>query len=176
MLCATRLSKRDRPGYRQRQTAGNLGRVYDNEDLSRKAKQMEKQVQRLKEVQTEVTAGSQWTLTLRGDSLRADRLLEMTNLSVAPAPRRRYTVFHCRYPVKSGDRVAIVGRNGCGKSSLLRLIWQQFQSPLASTSLVLHPRVTLGYYDQTLHQLADNDSLFDALEAFARSQRFARWR
>lgn len=62
------------------------GRVYDNEDLSRKAKQMEKQVQRLKEVQTEVTSGSQWTLTLQGDALRADRLLEMTNLSVAPAP------------------------------------------------------------------------------------------
>lgn len=45
-----------------------------------------KQVQRLKEVQTEVTSGSQWTLTLQGDALRADRLLEMTNLSVAPAP------------------------------------------------------------------------------------------
>src|SRR5690606_20842272 len=45
--------------------------------------------------------------------------------------------------------------------------WQQFHSQLASPSLVLHPRVTLGYYDQTLHQLADNDSLFDALEPFA---------
>lgn len=35
------------------------GRVYDNEDLSRKAKQMEKQIQRLKEVQTEVTSENQ---------------------------------------------------------------------------------------------------------------------
>lgn len=38
---------------------------------------MEKQVERLKESQTELTAGSPWTLTLRGDALRADRLLEM---------------------------------------------------------------------------------------------------
>lgn len=128
---------------------------------------MEKHVQRLKEVQTEVTAGSQWTLTLQGDSLRADRLLEMTNLSVAPAPDADTLFSIAGIRLKSGDRVAIVGRNGCGKSSLLRLIWQQFQSQLASPSLVLHPRVTLGYYDQTLHQLADNDSLFDALEAFA---------
>ncbi|WP_303708095.1 hypothetical protein, partial [Pseudomonas aeruginosa] len=60
------------------------GKVYDNEDLARKAKQMEKQVERLKESQTELTAGSPWTLTLRGDALRADRLLEMENLSVAP--------------------------------------------------------------------------------------------
>lgn len=64
----------------------NWGKVYDNEDLSRKAKQMEKQVERLKETQTELTAGSPWTLTLRGDALRADRLLEMTHLGV---PRRR---------------------------------------------------------------------------------------
>lgn len=34
------------------------GRTYDNEDLSRKAKQMEKQVQRLKESQTELTMGT----------------------------------------------------------------------------------------------------------------------
>lgn len=47
---------------------------------------MEKQVERLKESQTALTAGSQWTLTLRGDALRADRLLEMENLSVPPAP------------------------------------------------------------------------------------------
>lgn len=43
---------------------------------------MEKQVERLKETQTELTAGSPWTLTLRGDALRADRLLEMTHLGV----------------------------------------------------------------------------------------------
>lgn len=66
--------------------ASRLGKVYDNEDLSRKAKQMEKQVERLKENQTELTAGSPWTLTLRGDALRADRLLEITDLGV---PRRR---------------------------------------------------------------------------------------
>ena len=47
---------------------------------------MEKQVERLKESQTELTAGSPWTLTLRGDALRADRLLEMENLGVPPAP------------------------------------------------------------------------------------------
>jgi hypothetical protein len=60
------------------------GQVYDNEDLSRKAKQMEKQVARLKESQTELTAGTPWRLALNGDALRADRLLEMEQL---PVPR-----------------------------------------------------------------------------------------
>ncbi len=143
------------------------GRVYDNEDLSRKAKQMEKQVLRLKEVQTDLTAGSQWSLTLHGEVLRADRLLELAQLSVTPAPGAPTLFTIAGIRLKSGDRVAIVGRNGCGKSSLLTLIWQHYQTEQASDSLRLHPRVTLGYYDQTLHQLPDDASLFDALEPFA---------
>ncbi|AEN64938.1 ABC transporter related protein [Enterobacter soli] len=143
------------------------GKVYDNEDLARKAKQMEKQVERLKESQTEVTAGSQWTLTLRGDALRADRLLEMDNLDVPPAPGlpALFTVDIAR--LKSGDRVAIIGRNGCGKSSLMKLIWQQCRAEQSTDTLKLHPRVAPGYYDQTLHQLPDDAPLLDALEPFA---------
>lgn len=142
------------------------GRVYDNEDLARKAKQMERQVERLKENQTELTEGSQWRLALHGEELRADRLLEMEQLAVPPAPGLP-DLF--RVPVarlKSGDRVAIVGRNGCGKSSLLRLIWRAYQQESAS-GLRLHPRLNAGYYDQTLHQLPDDATLFDALEPFA---------
>ncbi|WP_297123026.1 ABC-F family ATP-binding cassette domain-containing protein [uncultured Enterobacter sp.] len=143
------------------------GKVYDNEDLARKAKQMEKQVERLKVSQTALTAGSPWTLTLRGDALRADRLLEMVNLAVPPAPGlpALFNVDIAR--LKSGDRVAIVGRNGCGKSSLMRLIWRQMTEEPAEDGLKIHPRVAPGYYDQTLNQLPDNATLLDALEPFA---------
>ena len=47
------------------------GRDYDNEGLARKAKQMEKQVTRLQEQQTEVSAGSRWQLRLAGEALIA---------------------------------------------------------------------------------------------------------
>ncbi len=69
--------------------------------------------------------------------------------------------------LKSGDRVAIVGRNGCGKSSLMKLIWRCFSDEQSDTGLKLHPRVSAGYYDQTLNQLPDDATLFDALEPFA---------
>lgn len=142
------------------------GQVYDNEDLSRKAKQMERQVSRLKESQTELTAGTPWTLALHGDALRADRLLEMDNLPVPPASGLPplFTTGIAR--LQSGDRVAIMGRNGGGKSSLLRLLWRQMQQESAMAGLKLHPRLKPGYYDQTLNQLADDDSLLDALEPF----------
>ncbi|HCU0905005.1 TPA: ABC-F family ATP-binding cassette domain-containing protein [Proteus mirabilis] len=145
------------------------GKVYDNESLSRKAKQMEKQIVRLKDEQVDVTEGNQWTLQLSGTILRADRLLELHQLSVIPAPDAPilYTIDNQR--IKSGDRVAIVGANGTGKSSLLKMIWSSFHGSTTSTEnmIRLHPRVELGYYDQSLAQLNDNDTLADALKPFA---------
>lgn len=142
------------------------GQVYDNEDLSRKAKQMERQVARLKAAQTDLTAGTPWQLELHGDAVRADRLLEMDHLAVPPAPGLAPLFTTGITRLQSGDRVAIMGRNGGGKSSLLRLLWRQMQQEAPDVGLKLHPRLHPGYYDQTLHQLADNATLLEALEMF----------
>ena len=142
------------------------GQVYDNEDLSRKAKQMERQVARLKAAQTDLTAGTPWQLELNGDAVRADRLLEMEHLAVPPAPGLAPLFTTGTARLQSGDRVAIMGRNGGGKSSLLRLLWRQMQQEAPDAGLKLHPRLHPGYYDQTLHQLADNATLLEALEMF----------
>lgn len=145
------------------------GRVYDNEDLSRKAKQMEKQVERLKESQTQLTAGTPWRLALQGEPLIADRLLEMENLPVSAASGLPPLFSVPLARVKTGDRVAIIGQNGCGKSSLLRLIWRQLASNAAALGMAVHPRLHAGYYDQTLEQLPDDATLLEALEPFAPS-------
>ncbi|HBE9077969.1 ABC-F family ATP-binding cassette domain-containing protein [Serratia fonticola] len=142
------------------------GQVYDNEDLSRKAKQMEKQVVRLKDQQTALSTGNQWRLRLSGEALPADRLLALEHLAIRPAPTAPVLFSLEHLQVKSGDRIALVGRNGCGKSSLLHFLWQQYQQA-SCQGVVFHPRVRIGYYDQSLQQLNDEDSLSDALSHFA---------
>ncbi|WP_260514338.1 ABC-F family ATP-binding cassette domain-containing protein [Serratia fonticola] len=142
------------------------GQVYDNEDLSRKAKQMEKQVVRLKDQQTTLSTGNQWRLRLSGEALPADRLLALEQLAIRPAPTAPVLFSLDHLQVKSGDRIALVGRNGCGKSSLLHFLWQQYQQA-SCQGAVFHPRVRIGYYDQSLQQLNDEDSLSDALSHFA---------
>ncbi|MDT3250307.1 ABC-F family ATP-binding cassette domain-containing protein [Serratia sp. root2] len=142
------------------------GRVYDNEDLARKAKQMEKRVDRLKEDQTQLTAATQWRLRLRGEALDADRLLALPQLDVRPAANAPVLFRLAHLRVKSGDRIAIVGRNGCGKSSLLQHLWREYQSAVSGEA-VFHPRVRIGYYDQSLQQLQDGDTLSEALTHFA---------
>lgn len=144
------------------------GSVYDNEKLARKAKQMEKQVDRLKDDQTQVTAGNQWQLRLNGEALPADRVLALSNLAVRPAPDAPVLFELDDVRVKSGDRIALVGRNGCGKSSLLQSLWQAFMHPESMTAgVVFHPKVRVGYYDQSLHQLHDDDTISEALAPFA---------
>ncbi|CND84310.1 ABC-F family ATP-binding cassette domain-containing protein [Yersinia nurmii] len=143
------------------------GSVYDNDKLARKAKQMERQVDRLKEDQTEVTAGNQWQLRLNGEALPADRVLALSALQVRPATEAPVLFKLDEMRVKSGDRIALVGQNGCGKSSLLHCLWRAFSQPeTADNGVVFHPRVRVGYYDQSLQQLRDEDTLSDALTQF----------
>ncbi|WP_274879262.1 ABC-F family ATP-binding cassette domain-containing protein [Vibrio harveyi] len=148
------------------------GKVYDNEDLARKAKTMFARKERLEEEQTELTEGTSWALQLQGESMPANRLLEVLPFSVTP-PNSDYHLFDmAEMRVKSGDRIAVLGSNGCGKSTLLNLLYRQYeviQTDLGNQheSVTFHDRCRLGYYDQSLKQLDDHQSITDALQSFA---------
>ena len=146
------------------------GKVYDNEDLARKAKTMFARKERLVEEQTELSEGTPWVLELKGDALPANRLLEVLPFSVKPPQSDLHLFNMIEKRVKSGDRIAVLGSNGCGKSTLLNLLYQQYLDVEQSSSkqaIHFHERCRLGYYDQSLQQLNDQDSLIDALQSFA---------
>ncbi len=140
------------------------GRTYDNEGLSRKAQQMEKRANWLKEAQTTLSEGSLWRLQLQGEALDANRVLALPEMNVHPTEQAPALFSLPALQVKSGDRVAIVGRNGSGKSSLLRQLWRDYRT---ESGALFHPRARLGYYDQSLNQLRDEETLSEALAKFA---------
>ena len=143
------------------------GHVYDNEDLSRKAKNMEKRVEKLKDDQTTLTSGTPWKLELKGERLKADRLLQISDLDVSPSSEAPCLFNVVANQLKSGDRVAIVGKNGGGKSTLLKTLWQSYQQEDAvKQGIVFHPRAKVGFYDQSLKQLDDDKTQLDALASF----------
>ncbi len=96
------------------------GQVYDNEAFSRKAQSMEKRLSKLRDRQTDLTEGTPWTLQLHGLEMKADRLLDIEDLAVSPDVDLPALFRASGLQVRSGDRIGLVGRNGCGKSSLLR--------------------------------------------------------
>lgn len=139
------------------------GREHDNEGLVRKAKSMQKRIVKLEAQQSFVSEGSPWRLQLHGQSLKADFVLQLENLAVTAAPGLP-SLFRLDFlRLRSSEKLALLGANGLGKSSLLRLCWQFSQNPGLTTACRFHPALRLAYYDQSLHRLPDQASLLDAI-------------
>ncbi|MDO5410208.1 MAG: ABC-F type ribosomal protection protein [Lachnospiraceae bacterium] len=63
--------------------------------------------------------------------------------------------------VKRGERIAVIGDNGTGKTTLLKLINQML--PADSGEIIEGSKVHIGYYDQEQQLLNEDKSLFDEL-------------
>lgn len=150
------------------------GKVYDNVGMARKAKSMQRRIDRLQDEQSFVSEGAPWRLSLRGKALAADQLLALDGLDVRAVPASPLLFQVGQLWLKPGDRVALLGANGSGKSSLLRLCWQAIQAQEERSDLRYHHAASIGYYDQSLKQLADTADLSDALYPFAVQNEAAR--
>lgn len=142
------------------------GRDFDNEGLARKAKSMEKRAAGLRTTMTRLDTIEPWTLSLSGESMKANRLLELAEVPIAAAQDKAPLFEVLFQQVKSSDRVAILGKNGAGKSSLLKVLWASYQASQLEDNGYFHPQAEVGYYDQSLNQLCDEHSLIDSLYSF----------
>ena len=104
------------------------------------------------------------------------------NVKFPPAPRSGNVVFKCEdaqvgygdktivnnvnITVERGEKVAFVGRNGEGKTTLMRVIINQLTPITGSTALGYN--VSLGYYAQNQEDILDkNDTVYGTLDKIA---------
>lgn len=138
----------------------------DEQALLRRADE-QKEIDRLQEEQSQVAALVPWRLELRGVSLPADTLLRLETLDVSPAPALPPQLRAEGLWLRAGDKVALLGANGTGKSSLLRQCWRELAAQSPQAGWYCHPGASIAYYDQSLQQLADDATLSDALYPLA---------
>src|SRR5262249_55946666 len=140
------------------------GKVFDNEKFSRRAKSMEKRIEKLRSEMTVVAKADKRDLRLSNDEARANILLRCQNMSVAtPEGRKLFSLD--RLNLARGDRIAILGRNASGKSTLLRKLVSEAaarREQLAATAEVyFSPQARPGYFDQELWRLPGERGLFE---------------
>lgn len=78
-------------------------------------------------------------------------VLQVADASAAPAAGLSPLFRHVSFEVKRGERIAILGPNGVGKSTLLRALVGELE--LREGSIRWGTGVMLGYYDQEQRQL-----------------------
>lgn len=124
---------------------------------SKQARGRESQLQKLKPIQvTKVDHGL--SITLQSGGRSGDRVLSIENLSITYGA---HTLFqNVQLDLRRGDRVALLGKNGIGKTSILKAILAQV--PFAGT-IHLGANVKVSYYSQEHENLGSSGTVMDEI-------------
>ena len=87
----------------------------------------------------------------------ANRIIELRDVSVELGGRTLFQ--HVNLNLVAGERLGVVGRNGLGKSSLLKVILQQL--PAASGVVEIGARTQINYVDQNRLLLDDEKTVWE---------------
>jgi ATPase subunit of ABC transporter with duplicated ATPase domains len=120
------------------------------EDRARKAKVLDRRVERLKDNRTELVKRER-KARFRLPTPSRSGVLPLTARAVRVSYGPKKVLLDVDFAVARGDRVVVIGRNGAGKSSLLRCL-AGVQDPTEGAVEVGH-NVTLGYFAQEHEQL-----------------------
>ena len=145
------------------------GRQHDNEKFIRRAKSMEKRIDKLDQAKTEVSKGSPLSLSLKNLSLGAKQLLAIENCEIKTPDQARSLLHIEQLIIRPGDRIALLGVNGVGKSSTLETITKRYHGDNSDAvnregkgeakgaakgagegAIRFNPRAEMAYYDQAL--------------------------
>jgi ATP-binding cassette subfamily F protein 3 len=152
------------------------GKVYDNEKFAKKAKTMQKRLDKMDKIEKPVIERRKMDFAINGWR-GSNQVLELVDvcksfLRIQTTPdeeRARSLVTSKSKPILSnisflirhGERIGLIGANGAGKSVLLRLILGRDQP--TDGEIKIGPSVKVGYYAQEHDTLDFNQTLIDAV-------------
>lgn len=134
-------------------------RSFNREKSIRRAQSREKMLEKVQvlEKPTEVKSDMRLTLTPRIES--GNDVLTVRGLAKAFGEQRLFE--QVDFEIKRGEHVAVIGDNGTGKTTLLKIL--NGLIPADRGSFVLGANVEIGYYDQEHHVLHPEKTLFDEI-------------
>ncbi len=148
--------------------------IHGNEKKAKIAKDRQKKLARLLENEVVVEKKSKKTslkLSMERESTLFPIKLENVSFKYNKNDKRNL-LYKISFEIPRGERFLIVGENGVGKSTLLKLI-VGLLSP-DQGKIILGPKTDIAYYAQEHEQLDPNQNLIENLSEFNLSEHEAR--
>lgn len=134
-------------------------RSFNREKSIRRAESREKMLDKIEVLDKPSEARSDMRLKLTPRFTSGNDVLTVTDLSKSFGDKTLFQ--HVDFEIKRGEHVAIIGDNGTGKTTLLKIL-NEVVSP-DTGSFTLGTNVEIGYYDQEHHVLHADKTLFEEI-------------
>lgn len=135
-------------------------RSFNREKSIKRAESREKMLDKIERVEKPVMEQSHMTIRLEPNITSGNDVLTVKELAKSFGSLKLFD--HVNFDIKRGERVAIIGGNGTGKTTLLKMINQLI--PADWGEIKLGTKVKIGYYDQEHQVLHPEKTLFDELQ------------
>lgn len=132
---------------------------FNREKSIKRAESREKMLSKIEVVEKPQEINASMHITLSPNVVSGNDVLMTEGLSMSFPGRSLFS--DVALDIKRGERVAIIGDNGTGKTTLLKLITGQL--PADSGKMTLGAKVHVGYYDQEHQILHMEKTLFEEL-------------
>ena len=134
-------------------------RSFNREKSIKRAESREKMLNKIEVLEKPREINDAMDIRLEPNVLSGNDVLTVHDLGKSFGPLHLFS--HVDFEIKRGERVAIIGDNGTGKTTILKIINGLVEPD--SGELVLGSKVHIGYYDQD-HQILHNEkTLFEEI-------------
>ena len=132
---------------------------FNREKSIRRAESREKMLDKMEVLDKPVEDNFEMKLTLTPRIISGNDVLTVTDLAKSFPGQPLFS--HVDFSIQRGERVAIIGANGTGKTTILKIL--NGLLPPDDGSIELGSKVLIGYYDQEHHVLNMNKTIFEEI-------------
>ena len=132
---------------------------FNREKSIKRAESREKMLDKIEVLDKPITIDDRMKISLTPSCESGNDVLTATGLAKSFGNERLFSGLD--FEIKKGEHVAIIGDNGTGKTTLLKII--NGVESLDAGEIELGVKVHIGYYDQEHHVLHDEKTLFEEI-------------
>ncbi len=134
-------------------------RQFNREKSIKRARSREKALEKMERLDKPQDEDDEMRLVLRPNIESGKDVLTVSDISKSFDGRLLFS--DVSFDIRRGERVALIGGNGVGKTTILRII--NGLLPADSGTVFLGAKVHIGYYDQEHHVLSMDKTIFEEI-------------